>query len=248
MDETLQLNAEKYRAAAEAGDAEAQYQLALCYFPAADDPTPAILLTKEERRRGQRLGLQWFGKAAKQGHTKANTRMGICFNHKMAGCPQNKKTAFRYFKLAAEQGDPEAMYYLATLHLFYDAVEPDTEKGHEWCLKSAQAGYSWAQVVMSWRFSRKDPVAQIKWIELAAEQGNPTGLCKVAMAHESGQGVPKDKTKAYAFYSLFDKCWQDEARVGFKNKMRLKRQLTPEQIREGNEFVRQFSKRLFSAA
>jgi len=241
MDETLQQNVGKYRTAADAGDAEAQYQLALCYFPAADDPTTTVLLTKEERQDQQRIGLKWFRKAAKQGHAKANTRLGICFNHKMAGCPQNKKAAFRHFKLAAEGGDPEGMHYLSTLHLFCDAVELDVEQGRKWCLKSAKAGYSWAQVTMSWRFCRKDPLGRIKWLELAAEQGNPTALQDLASAYDEGRGVKPDKVKAYAFYSLYDKCWQDERHVGFKNKMRLKRQLTSAQITEAKEFVKKYS-------
>jgi uncharacterized protein len=239
MDESLQLNAEKHRAAAEAGDAEAQYQLALCYFPSVNNPAPTILLPREEKLERWRIGLQWFRKAAKQGHAKANTRVGICFNNKMAGCPQNKKAAFSHFKLAAENGDPEAMYYLATLYLFCDEVKPDVEQGRKWCLKSAKAGYSWAQVTMSWRFCTKNPPARIEWLELAAEQGNPTALRDLASAYESGRGVPKDMVKAYAFYSLLDKCWQDEAHVGFKEKMCIKRQLTPEQIEAGRKFVRQ---------
>ncbi|VGO22043.1 hypothetical protein [Pontiella sulfatireligans] len=53
MEEALQ----KYRPAAEAGDAEAQYQLGLCYLPSLTDPACTILLTNEEREQRERLAV-----------------------------------------------------------------------------------------------------------------------------------------------------------------------------------------------
>jgi TPR repeat protein len=52
--------------------------------------------------------LKWYALAASQGHTKAQTRMGVYNFNGLGGLEKDIKAAVKWFRLAAEQGEPEA--------------------------------------------------------------------------------------------------------------------------------------------
>src|SRR5690606_15490004 len=69
------------REAAEAGNAEAQYQLALLYY-----------LGRGGIAEDHAAAAEWFGRAAKQGHAKATMRLGDLYA-KGQGVPQDYERA-----------------------------------------------------------------------------------------------------------------------------------------------------------
>ncbi|VGO22041.1 tetratricopeptide repeat protein [Pontiella sulfatireligans] len=185
------------------------------------------------------LGIEWFRKAAQQGHAKANNLIGECYAHRLVGLPKNEKAAFHHFKLAAGKGDPKAMYNLGQAYYSGCATPKNHELALKWFRRGALAGNSWAQVYMT--FFCNDLAVIFKWNEKAARQGNAAALRDMAMTYLYGRGVAKDKVKAYAFYSMMDKCWEDEAGIAFKEKMRLKQQLTSDQLLIAKSFAKKFS-------
>ncbi len=87
------------RARAEAGDAEAQYDLGVMYangLGVPEDDAEAV---------------RWFRLAADQGLANAQYNLGVMYASG-EGVPQDYAEAVRWYRLAAEQGDAGAQSFL----------------------------------------------------------------------------------------------------------------------------------------
>ena len=80
---------------AQAGDANAQYNLGVLYFDGKDVPQNYLEAAK------------WYSCAADQGDKQAQFNLGLMCYRGM-GIPQNHVYAYELFSLAAEQGDERA--------------------------------------------------------------------------------------------------------------------------------------------
>ncbi len=83
---------QRYRAAAEQGDAEAQNKLGLVYYNGQ-----GVVQSYEEAAK-------WFRKAAEQGHAIAQGNLGFAYD-KGLGVPQSYTEAAKWYRKAAEQGN-----------------------------------------------------------------------------------------------------------------------------------------------
>jgi len=86
---------DKYLTAAEQGDAEAQFNLAVCFAKGDGMPQDAVEAVK------------WFRRAAEQGDANAQLILGVCF-FMGTGVKQNKAEAVKWYRRAATQGHAEA--------------------------------------------------------------------------------------------------------------------------------------------
>ena len=104
-------------AAAEAGDADAQFQLGQAY-------AKTVKATHAER-------LRWYRLAAEQGHVEAQIALGISYNSGK-GVVQDYDEAVRWYRKAAEQGDAAAQFLLALMYQQGKDVEKDDETAARW--------------------------------------------------------------------------------------------------------------------
>lgn len=102
---------QKYFAAAQQGDAEAQYQMGECYFSGKNGVT-------EDYAKA----VEWYRKAAEQGNPKAQIRLGLCYEFGY-GIEENESTAKELYAKAipnlqtlAEQGDIDAQLSMASCY------------------------------------------------------------------------------------------------------------------------------------
>lgn len=91
-----------YHYRANRGDAEAQFNLALCY-----DQGEGVALDQAE-------AVRWYRRAADQGHASAQYNLGVCYSQG-TGVPQDYAEAVRWFRLAADQGSAIAQNALGRL-------------------------------------------------------------------------------------------------------------------------------------
>ncbi|NNL87139.1 MAG: sel1 repeat family protein [Myxococcales bacterium] len=78
---------------------------------------------------------------------------------------------------AAQEGNAQAQFNLASMYLYGDGVEQNAERAVEWFLKAALQGHVEAQYNLGKAFSEgigtgADREAAEKWYRLAAEQGS----------------------------------------------------------------------------
>jgi len=116
------------QARAQAGDAEAQYQLGEAYrsgkgVPA--DPEAAIM---------------WYRRATAQGHIRASEELGFAlFAH------GDRREAMPYIEKAAARGEARAFYLLGTAHFNGDYATRDWPLAYAQTERAAAAGLSAAQ-------------------------------------------------------------------------------------------------------
>jgi len=181
-----------YREAAEQGHAEAQYNLALCYYWGA-----GVLEDKSE-------AVEWCRKAAEQGCAEAQYNLGICYELG-DGVPQDKLEGVKWFRKAAEQGFVDAQYNLGWHYAHGDGVAQDKSEAVKWYRKAAEQGHAAAQNNLGNCYTHGEGVAQdtseaVKWYRKAAEQGNPNAQYNLAGCYARGDGVRRDTSEAVKWY------------------------------------------------
>ncbi len=121
--------AEIFRPLAEAGDAEAQYNLAILYRSGH-----GVEKDLEKSR-------QWLLQAAKQGIAAAQYHLGYMYDTG-EGAEQNDNYAFLWYRKAAEQGHPKAQTNLGVLYANGSGVAQDLKLAYVWFNLAAAQGYA----------------------------------------------------------------------------------------------------------
>ncbi len=197
--------------AAKSGNAKAMYKLGLYYetgnFVEAD----------------QDKAIEWYIKAIKSGNTEAGTKLrnlekkvieklvkngDIDTIIKLAEYYEEIKdylTAFSYYEMAAEQGNPTAQFNLGYFYKNGLGVEQDYKKAKEWYEKAAEQGDTFAQNNLGKLYENGLGVEQDykkakEWYEKAAEQGNASAQNNLGYLYENGLGVEQDYKKAKEWY------------------------------------------------
>lgn len=146
---------------AEAGDAQAQYDLAIIYSKSKNDEKT----------------VKWLTKAADQGHITARLHLGKAFYNGWFNLPTDYDKAFKWYTAAAEQGDPDVQNQVGNEYAFGNADEArDWDKAFFWFKKAAEqgSGAGMRNLGFLYSFSRKpeDKKKSIEWYTLAADQGH----------------------------------------------------------------------------
>lgn len=216
---------EWYERAAERGDLNAVYALALALLDGRggkeDDTRAGILLER----------------AAKAGHPLANYNLAMALLATGQSTDSQRAVACLEIPAAADVGD--AQYALAILYRQGRGVEQDEAKAAEWMAKAARSGFIPAEVeyaIMLFNGTAvgKDEIAAAKLFLRAAYKGNAIAQNRLARLYQAGRGIRPDTTEAAA--------WHLAARAqGLKDEMldRLVDGLSPEQLRRAAELAAQ---------
>ena len=118
--------------AAEQGNADAQFNLGVCYEKGYGVP------------QDYNKAVEWYRKAAEQGHAIAQCSLGYCYDEGY-GVPQDYNKAVEWYRKAAEQGDAIAQCNLGYCYYNGYGVTQDYNKAVEWYRKAARQGETTAQ-------------------------------------------------------------------------------------------------------
>jgi TPR repeat protein len=108
----LPLAFKEFRSAAEKGEADCQFNLALMY-------ENGIGVTKDEKE-----AVVWYRKSAEQGNSNAQFNLGVLYENGR-GCAVDFAQANQWYRKAAVQGDALAIGNLGMLYLRGDGVKVD---------------------------------------------------------------------------------------------------------------------------
>src|SRR5213080_2848295 len=103
---------DSYRQRAEAGDAEAQYQVGMAYL----QKTAGMSMGDAGNSSHAKEAEPWFRKAAEQGHAAAQFQIGNMYWRAWGGLPMDEKQAAIWFRKAAEQGNADGEWQLGELY------------------------------------------------------------------------------------------------------------------------------------
>ena len=102
----------------------------------------------------------------------------------------------------AEQGDADAAFNLGQAYRLGRGVKLDLAQAQIWLERAARKGHVDAQTTLGLLlFQNGNQVAAMRWLNGAAEAGEPRALLMVGTALYNGDGVARDPVKAYAYVS-----------------------------------------------
>lgn len=144
---------------------------------------------------------------AMQGDVEAQLRLGNSYLYGY-DVPKDAVKAARWFEAAAENGNAEAQYELASMYGSYSSgLDVDLDKSMEWYRRSASQGYEYSQLALAYAYSLgynsnndTDYVKAAEWATKAALQGNERAQRFIASCYMRGEGVIQNKTIARKWY------------------------------------------------
>ena len=102
----------------------------------------------------------------------------------------------------AEKGDADAAFNLGQAYRLGRGVPIDLAQAQIWLERAARKGHIDAQTTLGLLlFQNGNHVAAMRWLNGAAEAGEPRALLMVGTALYNGDGVARDPVKAYAYVS-----------------------------------------------
>jgi hypothetical protein len=119
----------EYELAAEQGDANAQYNMALLYQAGKSVP------------KDPEMAEMWYARAAGQGDVRAQYNLARMY-YEGQDVPQNYGAALKWFTKAAEYGHAHAQYNLGLMYYKGQGVSPDKNTANKWWKRASRQGYS----------------------------------------------------------------------------------------------------------
>jgi TPR repeat protein len=185
--------AEWYKRAAEAGDREGMFALAMLRLSGRGGGTA----NREE-------GARWLASAAKLGNPKAAYNLALLYLDGQT-FPQDVKRAAELLRVAADAGNPEAQYALATFYKEGTGVEKNIDKAVRLLQAAAladnvDAEVEYAIAMFNGTGTPKNEAAAIALLRKAAKQNNPIAQNRLARVLVTGVGAPMDKLEGLKWH------------------------------------------------
>ena len=182
----------KYQKAAEQGNAEAQFNLGLCYKRGKG-------VTKDDAK-----AVYWYSKAANQGYALAQHNLGLCYK-RGEGVTKDYAKAVYWYSKAANQGYALAQHNLGLCYKRGEGVTKDYAKAVYWYSNAAEQGYAKAQCNLGVCYYcgegvTKDYAKAVYWYRKAAEHGSVAAQYNLGLCYKRGEGVTKDYAQAVYWY------------------------------------------------
>jgi TPR repeat protein len=213
---------------ANAGDANAQFELGRCYNRGDGcernlvESTKWFLKAAEQGNLNAQLfvsfayldavgveknmekSIYWLRKAAEQGDCHAQFVLGSYYVTG-AEIPKDTKEAAKWFSKAAGQGDAEAQFHLGVLYVTGDGVQRDVAEGIRLYRCAAEQGNMKAQRYLAYHYANgagitKDSKEAVKWFIKAAEQGDDLSQFTLGIHYATGAGVEKNMNEAIKWF------------------------------------------------
>ncbi|XP_038185917.1 death ligand signal enhancer isoform X1 [Arvicola amphibius] len=170
------------------------------------------LLGTENMKAGHHTeGFSYFQRAADRGYSKAQYNVGLCLEHGR-GTPRDLGKAVLFYHLAAIQGHSLAQYRYARCLLQSSASlsDPERQRAVSMLKQAADSGLREAQAFLGVLFTKEphlDEQRAVKYLWLAASNGDSQSRFHLGVCYERGLGVQRNLVEAV-------KCYQQSAAVG----------------------------------
>lgn len=182
----------EWKAAADAGQAEAQFDLGVLYAQGLGV------------RRDLTEAAYWYRMSARQGNAEAEFALGQMYSRGW-GVPRDEADAIRWLQMAnsVESDGPPTDW--ANVEGY--GMPQDPEQAAFWYRQAADKGHPEAQFFLarmyaSGRGVKKDEEQAARWMSASAAQGYTFAMANLGDRYAAGNGVAKDDKRAYFWLTL----------------------------------------------
>jgi TPR repeat protein len=181
-------------------------------------------------------------KQAQAGDAKSQAELGRLYA-KGEGVTNSYAEAAKWFRLAADQTNSDALLGLGELYEAGQGVPKDLDQAVKLYRQAAEVGnadgeYTLAFMYESGRGVRQSHAEAAKWFQRAAEQGQVLAQYDLGQRYNLGVGVVADRVEALKWLMLAADKGQGDAA---QRRDQLKRELTSEQVSEARRRAAKFS-------
>lgn len=197
---------EKYKQAADLGNAEAWNALGVVTMQDGDSKAPEAF--------------GYFSKAADGGYPRGIYNLGFCYQDGV-GAASDPSKAVGLFQKASDLGIPEAMVALASAYETGIGTTSDAGKAILWYQKAADAGNLDAIVALGKAYAEgngvtRDEAKAATFFEQAAAKDRADAINNLGVLYAKGRGVSKDAAKAKSLYAKAAELGNADARDNLK--------------------------------
>jgi TPR repeat protein len=182
----------EWKSAADAGQAEAQFDLGVLYAQGLGVQRDLTEATK------------WYRKAANQGNAEAEFALGQMYSRGW-GVPNDEADAVRWFQMAnsVDSDGPPTGWSAVSGY----GVEKDSKQAAKWYRLAADKGHAEAQFNLARLYStgdgvKKDEEQAARWVSASATQGYAPAMTELGERYADGHGVTQDDKRAYFWLTL----------------------------------------------
>ncbi|WP_083006951.1 SH3 domain-containing protein [Halomonas sp. GT] len=141
--------------------------------------------------------------AAERGNSDSQFALGMMFERGQ-GVSASLDEAYKWYRLAADNGLADAQVRLAELYLL-ERLDGDSGSAAQWFERAAEAGNAAAQFQLGLLYLEGEGVDEnaelaARWFELAAEQGHVAAQNNIGSLYETGRGVEQSYNRAFEWY------------------------------------------------
>ena len=156
------------------------------------------------REKRYEEAVQWYRKAAMQGHAAAQRGLGFCYQNGL-GIRQDYAEAVKWYRKAAQQGYATAENDLGYCYGKGIGVQRDDVEAAKWYRRAAEQGNMYAQRNLGIFYQngtgvKQDAAQAAEWYRKAAEQGYAAAQRSLGFCFQNGFGVRKNPDEAVKWY------------------------------------------------
>jgi TPR repeat protein len=192
---------ESTKAAAEAGDKEAQYRLGFMYqhWNAAPMDVP--------------LAVKWYKKAAEQGYPDAANQIGNIYLTGMGGMKPDASEGMKFYIRGAEIGSDDAMNNLGDVYFYGWGIKPNTEHAMKWYSKATELGNVLAEGKLGYLYRKSKDIPEaiqkaFSHYQHAALAGDASAATNLGICYYKGEGTAINDLQAFRWLvrGNWEKC------------------------------------------
>ena len=176
-------------------------------------------------RQNYAQAMKCYTTAAEKGLVAAQMKLGDCYLTGTCGAQKNTTDAAKWYQMAADQGDREAIdilhqlqsriptsreinrWYQTGKNYYYgnNGVKMDYAEAVKWYRKAALMGHADAQNYLGvcydhGRGLNEDDVEAVKWFRKAAAQGDKYAQNNLGLCYDYGRGLNEDDVEAVKWF------------------------------------------------
>ncbi len=143
----------------------------------------------------------WLRKAAEAGHLRSMARLGMLLGHHERS-DEDRKESVEWYQRAADLGDSSGMTFLGFAYRDGHGVPVDERRAVDWFIRAHEAGARNAAELAGRLLSyhTENHLDAVKWLRIAAENGNDLSCSTLAEIHEDRRSPAHDPEEAF-------RCW-----------------------------------------
>ena len=144
----------------------------------------------------------WFGRWQTKVMPRRRRWLAAC-TRQGQGVAQNYGEVFKWYRLAANQGNADAQFSLGEMYAEGRGVPQDQAEAAKWYRKAADQGDAKAQYSLGIHYFVSAPpnyAEALKWYRKAANQGNADAQFSVGWMYEDHLGVSQNFAEALKWY------------------------------------------------